>query len=49
VTTAGSATGLPAGVTVDARAVLSAEVVDAAPAPGPHAQTADCGSHRLTN
>ncbi|MBM2620893.1 CU044_5270 family protein [Actinoplanes sp. LDG1-06] len=34
-------------VTVDARAVLSVEVVDAAPAPGPNAQTADCGPNRL--
>jgi hypothetical protein len=37
-----------ANVPVDARAVLSVEVVDAAPAPGPDVQTADCGGNRLT-
>jgi hypothetical protein len=41
--------GLPGNVTIDARAVLAAEVVDAAPAPGAHAQTADCGPNRLTD
>lgn len=38
-----------ANVTVDARAVLAVEVVDAAPKPGAHAQTADCGANRLTD
>jgi hypothetical protein len=41
--------GLPGNVTIDARAVLAVEVVDAAPAPGAHAQTADCGPNRLTD
>jgi hypothetical protein len=41
--------GLSANVTVDARAVLTVEVVDAAPTPGAHAQTSDCGPNRLTS
>jgi hypothetical protein len=47
-TTANASMGLPANVTVDARAVLAVEVVDAAPVPGADAQTADCGPNRLT-
>ncbi|MEU4218531.1 hypothetical protein [Actinoplanes sp. NPDC026623] len=44
--TAGASAGVPANVTVDARAVLSVEVVDAAPAPGPHTRTADRRGNR---
>ena len=44
---ANSRMGLPANVTVDEQALLSVEVVDAAPAPGPGAQIADCGSNSL--
>jgi len=49
VTVGANAMGLPANVTIEARAVLAVEIVDATPTPGAHAQTSDCGPNRLTS